>query len=46
MQIGVTLDITKLLARKKKLNIDDLDSFWVQFTYEKLPNFYFKWDMG
>lgn len=42
MCVTVTLDISKPLARKKKLTIDKLDSFWVRFTYEKLPDFCFK----
>lgn len=42
MHIRVTLDISKPLAWKKKLTIDELDSFWVQFTYGKLPDFCFK----
>lgn len=40
--VRVTLDISKPIARKKKLTIDKLDSFWVRFTYEKLHDFCFK----
>lgn len=41
MRTRVRLYITKSLVRRKWLTIDGLDTFWVGFTYENLPNFCF-----
>lgn len=37
--IRVTLDILKPLLRGTKFSMWDRDSFWVRFSYERLPNF-------
>lgn len=41
MRIRVTIDVPKPLLRKKKLNISLPTQVWVQFKYERLPNFCF-----
>lgn len=41
MWVRVNLDISKPLARKKKLNIELTKPIWVTFTYERLSDFCF-----
>lgn len=41
MRIRVTLDVTKLLLRKKKLTIGLPELVWVNFKYEWLSDFCF-----
>lgn len=35
-------DVTKRLVWGKKINIEEGEGRWVQFKYERLPNFYYK----
>lgn len=41
MRIRVDVDVTKTLICRKKFNIGLVKSFWLCFTYERLPDFYF-----
>lgn len=41
MRVRVLLDIMKPLRRKKKMKKEGGDWFWVEFKYERLPNFCF-----
>lgn len=42
MRIRVKIDIRKPLWRGMKIMLDDVESFWVDFHYEKLTEFCFK----
>lgn len=39
MQVWISIDISKPLLQRKKLNLGLSEPVWVQFTYERLPNF-------
>lgn len=39
MQVRIKLDISKPLIRKKKLVIREFEQMWVNFLYERLPDF-------
>ena len=39
MRVRVRLDVTKRLVRGKKITVEEGDSRWVNFKYERLPNF-------
>lgn len=39
MRVRVTLDVTKPLLRKRKVNISLHELVWVNFKYERMPDF-------
>lgn len=41
MRIRVSLNITRPLLRRKKLNVGLSELVWLNFKYERLPNFCF-----
>lgn len=38
MRIRVTIDITKLMLQRKKLNLSFINPVWVRFSYKRLPD--------
>lgn len=42
VSVHVRLDIRRPLRRGMKLDLNDLDNVWVDFQYEKLPDFCFR----
>ena len=42
MWVKVRLDVTKRLFRGKKITVEGEESRWVNFKYERLPNFYYR----
>ena len=42
LRVWVQIDVTKRLIRGKKITIEGGEARWVQFKYEKLPNFCYR----
>ena len=42
LRVRVRIDVTKRLVRGKKINIEGGEGRWVQFKYERLPNFCYR----
>ncbi|KAK7827709.1 hypothetical protein CFP56_030881 [Quercus suber] len=42
LRVKVRLDVTKRLVRGKKITVEGGESRWVNFKYERLPNFCYR----
>ena len=42
LRVRVRIDVTKRLVRGKKITIEGGEGRWVQFKYERLPNFCYR----
>ena len=42
LQVQMRIDATKRLVRGKKITIDGGERWWVNFKYERLPNFCYR----
>ena len=42
LHVRVRIDVTKRLVRGKKITIEGGEGRWVQFKYERLPNFWYR----
>ena len=42
LRVRVRIDVTKKLVRGKKITVEGGDSRWVNFKYERLPNFCYR----
>ena len=42
LRVQVRIDVAKRLVRGKKITIEGGKSRWVQFKYERLPNFCYR----
>ena len=45
LQVRVSIDVIKKLICGKKINIEGGESKWVNFKYERLPNFCYRCGM-
>nr|POF17275.1 uncharacterized protein CFP56_18387 [Quercus suber] len=41
LRVRIRIDVSKRLMRGKRVSIEDGESRWVNFKYERLPNFYY-----
>ena len=42
LRVRVEIDVTRKLIRGRKINIEKEEARWVQFKYERLPNFCYR----
>ena len=42
LRVRVRIDVTKRLVHGKKITVEGGEGRWVQFKYERLPNFYYR----
>lgn len=45
LRVHIWIDATKRLIRGKRITIEGGESRWVQFKYERLPNFYYRYGL-
>ncbi|KAK7830830.1 uncharacterized protein CFP56_027894 [Quercus suber] len=43
LRVSVRIDVTRRLVRRRKITIEGGESKWVNFKYERLPNFCYKY---